>query len=116
MCNIRSPAANKERTQQSVGPNRSYKLTREDDRLFTAPNYFFHLIFPPTVYRIGTEFPQRQTGLSSNKEKKIYFEAEHEVSADDNTVLQMVSAECVVGISRLNRTAQCKIRVVWCWS
>jgi hypothetical protein len=33
------------------------------------------------------KFPQRQTGLSTKKEKKIYFQAELEESADDNTVL-----------------------------
>jgi hypothetical protein len=46
------------------------------------------------------KFPQRQTGLSTNKEKKIYFQAELEEFSDGNTVLKMVSAECVVGISR----------------
>jgi len=33
------------------------------------------------------KFPQRQTGLSTKKEMKIYFQTEHEESADDNTIL-----------------------------
>jgi hypothetical protein len=54
------------------------------------------------------KFPQRQTGLSTKKEKKIYFQAELEKSAEGNTVLKMVSAKCEVGISRSNRTVHCK--------